>query len=56
MNAHLLKLTLMTRKLLWFTVQKGPAFTTSIEKPETDLTVEMLQSCASPFRYLRIPL
>ena len=32
------------RKLLWFTVKKGPNFSTSIEKPETDLTFEMLQS------------
>lgn len=32
------------KKRLWFTVQKGPNFSTSIEKPETDLTFEMLQS------------
>ncbi|EJD53699.1 hypothetical protein AURDEDRAFT_110475 [Auricularia subglabra TFB-10046 SS5] len=34
------------KKFLWFTVEKGPAFTTSIEKLETDLTVEMLSSGA----------
>ncbi|KAF8314792.1 hypothetical protein DL93DRAFT_2079983 [Clavulina sp. PMI_390] len=32
------------KKLLWFTVNKGPSFSTSIEKPETDLTFEMMQS------------
>ncbi|KAF7352664.1 Phenylalanyl-tRNA synthetase alpha chain [Mycena venus] len=30
----------------WFTVQKGPDFSTSTAKPETDLTVDMLTSGA----------
>jgi phenylalanyl-tRNA synthetase alpha chain len=30
----------------WFTVHKGPNFSTSIAKPETDLTVDMLTSGA----------
>jgi len=34
------------KKLLWFTVSKGSNFSTSLEKLETDLTVEMLQSGA----------
>ncbi|CAE6428295.1 hypothetical protein ACGC1H_000701 [Rhizoctonia solani] len=32
------------RKGLWFTVKKGKNFSTSIAKPETDLTYDMLQS------------
>ncbi|KAI0036816.1 tRNA synthetases class II core domain (F)-domain-containing protein [Vararia minispora EC-137] len=32
------------KKLQWFTVRKGPSFSTSIAKLETDLTVEMLTS------------
>lgn len=32
------------RKYLYFSVQKGPQFSTVIEKPETDLTVELLAS------------
>ncbi|KAK7695430.1 hypothetical protein QCA50_000066 [Cerrena zonata] len=32
------------RKGQWFTVSKGSNFSTSIEKPETDLTVDMLTS------------
>jgi phenylalanyl-tRNA synthetase alpha chain len=32
------------RKGQWFTVHKGHAFSTSIAKPETDLTAEMLVS------------
>ncbi|CAL1700540.1 unnamed protein product [Somion occarium] len=32
------------RKGQWFTVHKGPLFSTSIAKPETDLTVDMLTS------------
>ncbi|CAK5275487.1 unnamed protein product [Mycena citricolor] len=34
------------RKGQWFAVQKGPEFSTSTAKPETDLTVEMLTSGA----------
>ncbi|CUA70087.1 phenylalanyl-tRNA synthetase alpha chain [Rhizoctonia solani] len=34
------------RKGLWFTVTKGSNFSTSIAKPETDLTYDMLQSGA----------
>ncbi|EJU06216.1 hypothetical protein DACRYDRAFT_60848 [Dacryopinax primogenitus] len=30
------------KKSLWCTVKKGPAFTTDLRKPETDLTAEML--------------
>jgi phenylalanyl-tRNA synthetase alpha chain len=33
------------RKFLWFTVHKGQNFSLSLEKLETDLTVEMLTSC-----------
>ncbi|KZT12766.1 phenylalanine-tRNA ligase [Laetiporus sulphureus 93-53] len=33
---------IMQRKGQWFTVRKGPAFSTSIVKPETDLTIDML--------------
>jgi len=33
------------RKGQWFTVLKGPNFSTSTAKPETDLTVDMLTSC-----------
>ncbi|CCM04785.1 uncharacterized protein FIBRA_06978 [Fibroporia radiculosa] len=33
---------IVQRKGQWFTVHKGSAFSTSIEKPETDLTTEML--------------
>ena len=32
------------RKGQWFTVNKGPQFSTSTAKPETDLTVDMLLS------------
>ncbi|KAN0097475.1 tRNA synthetases class II core domain (F) domain containing protein [Tylopilus felleus] len=35
---------IIQRKGQWFTVHKGPNFSTSIAKPETDLTVEMLTS------------
>ncbi|KAI9466861.1 phenylalanine-tRNA ligase [Lactarius psammicola] len=34
------------KKGQWFTVQKGPNFSTSTAKPETDLTVDMLTSGA----------
>ncbi|KZW04115.1 hypothetical protein EXIGLDRAFT_663554 [Exidia glandulosa HHB12029] len=34
------------KKFLWFTVEKGPEFSISVEKLETDLTVEMLASGA----------
>ncbi|EPQ59923.1 hypothetical protein GLOTRDRAFT_103431 [Gloeophyllum trabeum ATCC 11539] len=37
---------IVQRKGQWFTVQKGPSFSTSIAKPETDLTVEALTSGA----------
>ncbi|KAH0587726.1 hypothetical protein H2248_006488 [Termitomyces sp. 'cryptogamus'] len=33
---------IIQRKGQWFTVKKGPYFSTSTAKPETDLTVEML--------------
>jgi phenylalanyl-tRNA synthetase alpha chain len=32
------------RKGLWYTVTKGPDFSTSTAKPETDLTAEMMTS------------
>lgn len=32
------------RKGQWFVVRKGPNFSTSTAKPETDLTVDMLTS------------
>ena len=32
------------RKGQWFTVTKGPDFSTKLAKPETDLTVDMLTS------------
>lgn len=35
------------RKFLWFTVHKGPSFSLSLEKLETDLTTEMLTSYVS---------
>jgi len=35
---------IVQKKGQWFTVAKGPAFSTSIEKPETDLTVDMISS------------
>lgn len=35
------------RKQQWFTVNKGPQFSTSTAKPETDLTVDMLTSSVS---------
>ena len=35
------------RKSQWFTVHKGPNFSTSTAKPETDLTVDMLTSLVS---------
>jgi len=35
---------IVQRKGQWFTVRKGPSFSTSIEKPETDLTIDMLAS------------
>ncbi|KAI6047435.1 hypothetical protein EDC04DRAFT_2864505 [Pisolithus marmoratus] len=35
---------IVQRKGQWFTVRKGPNFSTSIAKPETDLTVDMLTS------------
>ncbi|OCH87914.1 hypothetical protein OBBRIDRAFT_820437 [Obba rivulosa] len=35
---------IVQKKGQWFTVEKGPAFSTSIEKPETDLTVDMIAS------------
>lgn len=34
------------RKLPYYEVSKGPKFSTTIEKLETDLTVELLQSGA----------
>ncbi|KAF8630340.1 hypothetical protein AX15_002990 [Amanita polypyramis BW_CC] len=37
---------IIQRKGQWFTVRKGPNFSTSIAKPETDLTVDMLTSGA----------
>lgn len=37
---------IIQKKSQWFTVTKGPNFTTSIAKPETDLTVDMLTSGA----------
>ncbi|KAK7470476.1 Phenylalanyl-tRNA synthetase, beta subunit, cytoplasmic [Stygiomarasmius scandens] len=37
---------ILQRKGQWFTVQKGPSFSTSIAKPETDLTADMLTSGA----------
>ncbi|KAF7301793.1 Phenylalanine-tRNA ligase [Mycena indigotica] len=37
---------IVQRKGQWFTVSKGPNFSTSTAKPETDLTVEMLTSGA----------
>ncbi|KAH9999312.1 phenylalanine-tRNA ligase [Russula vinacea] len=39
----------------WFTVHKGPNFSTSIAKPETDLTVDMLTSCVCPIFLLPEP-
>lgn len=40
------------RKYLWFTAQKGPNFRPSLEKLETDLTVEMLASYVhAPFPF-----
>ncbi|PCH41234.1 hypothetical protein WOLCODRAFT_137263 [Wolfiporia cocos MD-104 SS10] len=33
---------IVQRKGQWFTVKKGPTFSTSIAKPETDLTIDML--------------
>ncbi|KAF8195736.1 phenylalanine-tRNA ligase [Mycena galopus ATCC 62051] len=43
--ADLRKRTLIAqRKGQWFTVHKGPDFSTSTAKPETDLTVDMLTS------------
>ncbi|KAG8969412.1 Phenylalanyl-tRNA synthetase, beta subunit, cytoplasmic [Tulasnella sp. 419] len=42
---ELRKRRLVTQKKgIWFSVQKGPNFSTSTAKPETDLTSEMLQS------------
>ncbi|KAJ2920087.1 hypothetical protein MD484_g368, partial [Candolleomyces efflorescens] len=35
---------IIQKKGQWFTVKKGPNFSTSIAKPETDLTVDMLTS------------
>ncbi|THH12544.1 hypothetical protein EW146_g7593 [Bondarzewia mesenterica] len=35
---------IVQRKGQWFTVHKGPNFSTSIAKPETDLSVEMMTS------------
>ncbi|KAJ8698310.1 Phenylalanyl-tRNA synthetase, beta subunit, cytoplasmic [Pleurotus ostreatus] len=35
---------IVQKKGQWFSVTKGPSFSTSIAKPETDLTVEMLAS------------
>ncbi|KAH9045563.1 phenylalanine-tRNA ligase [Lactarius pseudohatsudake] len=37
---------IVQKKGQWFTVQKGPNFSTSTAKPETDLTVDMLTSGA----------
>ncbi|KAJ7276539.1 tRNA synthetases class II core domain (F)-domain-containing protein [Mycena haematopus] len=37
---------IVQRKGQWFTVHKGPDFSTSTAKPETDLTVDMLTSGA----------
>jgi hypothetical protein len=34
----------LCRKSQWFTVKKGPQFSTSTAKPETDLTADMLVS------------
>jgi len=36
----------LQKKLLWFSVIKGPNFSTSTEKPETDLTFDMLSTGA----------
>ncbi|KAI0068775.1 hypothetical protein BV25DRAFT_1844467 [Artomyces pyxidatus] len=38
------KLIVQNRKGQWFTVSKGPNFSTSTAKPQTDLTVDMLTS------------
>ena len=38
------------RKGQWFTVHKGPKFSTSIVKPETDLTADMLVSSVHRIR------
>ena len=47
--AELKKRTLCApRKLPYYEVAKGEKFSTTIEKLETDLTVEMLQSCVDP--------
>ena len=32
-----------TKKIIYFSVSKGPQFSRTIQKMETDLTVEMLQ-------------
>jgi hypothetical protein len=34
----------LDRKGLWYNVTKGPDFSTSTAKPETDLTAEMMTS------------
>jgi phenylalanyl-tRNA synthetase alpha chain len=34
------------RKGQWFSVEKGPSFSISLEKPETDLTADMIASYA----------
>ncbi|KAH0578864.1 hypothetical protein H2248_003056 [Termitomyces sp. 'cryptogamus'] len=38
---------IIQRKGQWFTVKKGPYFSTSTAKPETDLTMEMLTAYAT---------
>lgn len=38
------RMSLASRKSLWYSVEKGTAFSTTIEKLETDLTAEMITS------------
>jgi hypothetical protein len=40
-----LRSTVASRKFIYFSVVKGPNFSTTIKKQETDLTVEMMTSC-----------
>ena len=40
------------RKLPYYSVSKGPNFSLTIAKLETDVTAEMLQSCASNSQYM----
>lgn len=41
---HVIEPDDVQRKGQWFTVHKGTNFSTSIAKPETDLTIDMLTS------------